>query len=179
MLWVKRLIIHTGIMVLLASIVLMSPAAAKTKDLLVIYEKPETLEIATFSDAKLAPVSFPPKIEGLSIVHLWATWCAPCVKELPELDAFAKKHKALIEVYPVALDGKNVKKVQDFYKEHGIHNLSVYMDSTMQLSRSVKSKALPTTLFLNGNGELIARADGPLDWQSERLLQFIASHIPQ
>ncbi len=102
----------------------------------------------------------------LTILHLWATWCAPCIDELPILDSVAAAYKDKdVVVIAMSLDGKNTKKVTDFYTAHNIRSLPAYFDTKMQAYRALKVSGLPATIFIK-NGREVARIDGPADWQS-------------
>lgn len=104
---------------------------------------------------------------ALTIVHFWATWCTPCIAELPEVDAL---HQELtpkgVQVLAIALDGAKPQKILDFYAKHGIRHLPFAADKDNGALTVAKVKQLPATLFLNRDGKLIARADGVVDWES-------------
>lgn len=98
------------------------------------------------------------------ILHFWATWCAPCVAELPDLDVFAQKHENTAHVVAVATDVKDLSKIRDFYKTKGIKNLSITFDKSGILSRTFRPSALPTTVFINSKGDEIGRIQGAVEW---------------
>ena len=98
------------------------------------------------------------------ILHFWATWCAPCVQELPGLDAFAKKHENTAHVVAVATDLKDVGKIRAFYQARGIKNLKITFDKDSMLSRTFRASSLPTTVFINSQGYEIGRIQGMVEW---------------
>ncbi|MBM3467855.1 MAG: redoxin domain-containing protein [Alphaproteobacteria bacterium] len=98
------------------------------------------------------------------ILHFWATWCAPCVQEFPELDTFADKYKNGAHVLAVATDAKNIDKIKEFYKTKGIKTLNIALDKYGSLSRYFQASALPTTVFINSKGEEIGRIQGAVEW---------------
>ena len=97
------------------------------------------------------------------ILHFWATWCGPCVKELPDLDAFAKKQKAA-HIVAVVTDLKDAAQIRDFYKSKGIANLKVAFDKSGALPRFFKASGLPTSIFINSQGHEIGRIKGMIEW---------------
>ena len=99
------------------------------------------------------------------ILHFWATWCGPCVKELPELDNFAKKYENTAHIVAVVTDFKDIEKIREFYKAKGIKNLSIAFDKSGILSRNFRPSALPTTVFINSKGHEIGRIQGMVEWQ--------------
>lgn len=98
------------------------------------------------------------------ILHFWATWCGPCVEELPHLDIYAKKHENTAHIIAVATDFKDVAKIRNFYKDKGIKNLSITFDKGGILSRAFRASALPTTVFINSHGHEIGRIQGAVEW---------------
>jgi thiol-disulfide isomerase/thioredoxin len=106
------------------------------------------------------------------ILHFWATWCGPCVKELPDLDAFAGKQKAA-HIVAIATDIKDATRIRDFYKSKGITNLTIAFDKNGTLLRSFKTSGLPTSIFINSQGHEIGRIQGLIEWAGKagRLLK--------
>lgn len=98
------------------------------------------------------------------ILHFWATWCGPCVEELPHLDVYAKKNENTAHIIAVATDFKDVAKIRNFYKDKGIKNLSITFDKEGILSRTFRASALPTTVFINSTGHEIGRIQGAVEW---------------
>ncbi len=115
---------------------------------------------------------------SLTAVHFWATWCAPCVEELPALDAAQARYKARgLNILAIALDGNNTAKVQRFFAEHGIQNLSPYLDGEPSGFFGTKSNGLPITFFVDSEGDIIARAEGPMDWEHSATTGFLDQHL--
>jgi len=115
----------------------------------------------------------PTKGARLTVVHLWATWCVPCTQELPELDKALAENKARgLEVLPLAGE-TDVQKVQQFYSSHGVTQLPVALDPGLQAIYTLGIRALPTSLFVDAKGQVVARADGPVDWASPATQEFL------
>lgn len=171
--------IHTAFVALLASLVLCAPALAEKGTPLIIHEEARALAMPDYADETLAPVKFAPQDSKLTIVHFWATWCVPCLEELPILDQFVAKHKdSPVAFIPLALDGKNVAKVRAFYDDNGIKHMPLYMDASMKSFRATKASGLPTTLFFDQDGKEVARAEGPADWESNAISRFVSGFLP-
>lgn len=98
------------------------------------------------------------------ILHFWATWCGPCVQELPELDAFARKHENTAHIVAVVTDLKDIGKIRSFYNDKGIKNLSIAFDKNGALARTFRASALPTTVFISSQGNEIGRIQGMVEW---------------
>jgi len=106
----------------------------------------------------------------MTIVHLWATWCAPCVAELPTLDRFAKAEEANgIQVFALSEDGKNISRVKDFYRNHRIMTLVPVIDTGGAALAALKAKGMPYTVLVDAAGTIVARAQGAVDWEDAKV----------
>ncbi len=150
-----------------------------TKASTVIKESPETtLPTIIYSDEQGKEQTFGSKKNKLTALHFWATWCVPCVKELPQIDAIQKKYAGKgFKVIALSLDGKNTDKARKFYNENAINSLALFFDANLSAFQQLKIKGLPTTIFINSKGEEIARTEGDLDWESNEVEEFIDLQI--
>jgi thiol-disulfide isomerase/thioredoxin len=112
------------------------------------------------------------------LVNLWATWCAPCREEMPELDQLqAKRGGSDFEVVAVNVDTRNVERATDFLDEIGVKTLTRYADHTgkflQDMKRANRAPGLPSTLLLDRNGCELGFLLGPAKWASEDALKLI------
>lgn len=110
------------------------------------------------------------------ILNFWATWCAPCVREMPQLDrlsAFVKDNN--IEVLTVSEDRNGLVSAPKFYKTHNLNDLPVLVDPKGRLMRAFSAPGLPLTVFINADGLEIARVVGPAEWDSTEIVEFVRS----
>lgn len=101
---------------------------------------------------------------GPVLLNLWATWCAPCVKEMPLLDELAGDYGEELTVIAASQD-LQTEKVQPFFTETGLIHLEPWIDPETQLS-TVLAGALPTTVLYDGAGREVWRVAGELDWSA-------------
>lgn len=109
-----------------------------------------------------------------ALVNLWATWCAPCVKELPSLDALAKRRMADLAVMPISQDVAPPTSVTAFLDRLNIQNVGRYHDPKMALSGALGVQVLPTTIFYDAEGREVWRYIGDLDWNGEEAARLLA-----
>ena len=120
-----------------------------------------------FFDAKKAEITLKSlKGEGV-ILNFWATWCAPCVREMPALNALAAKLEGSgVRLITVSEDRKALNKVPPFYKANDLKNLKLYFDEKGQLSRKLGVEGLPTTLLIKADGTVAGQVLGVIHWDS-------------
>ena len=99
------------------------------------------------------------------LLNLWATWCAPCVVEMPMLDALAAEMGDRLRVVTVSEDMKGAEVVVPFFEQKGFPNLPRWMDSEMDLAFGFGGgAALPLTVLFDAEGKEVWRMVGGFDW---------------
>jgi thiol-disulfide isomerase/thioredoxin len=111
------------------------------------------------------------------LVNLWASWCAPCVKELPTLDQLARKGG--IQVLAVSQDDGPHASVVAFLQQHRMATLEPYQDPKTSLSIALGPDAvLPTSILIDANGNEVWRYVGDFDWTSPEAAKLLAEAAP-
>lgn len=101
------------------------------------------------------------------VLNLWATWCVPCVREMPALDDLAKMvAKDGVVVVAVSSDRGGAAIVQRFYADHGITNLPVLLDPMSNMAHGLNVRGIPMTLLIDPQGQELAWLEGAADWSS-------------
>jgi len=111
------------------------------------------------------------------LVNLWASWCAPCVKELPTLQALSQKPGAPTVVL-VSQDTGPRPSVDAFLDSHKIDGLESWHDPKMALSGALGVQVLPTTIYYDSAGREVWRYVGDLDWTGEEAARLLAEAAP-
>ncbi|MBV8094405.1 MAG: TlpA family protein disulfide reductase [Acetobacteraceae bacterium] len=109
------------------------------------------------------------EFEGRGVVlNFWATWCAPCVAEMPGLGKLASAVASQnIAVLPLSADRGGVLVVQQFYEQHGVQSLPILLDPKGAAARAFGVSGLPTTIIIDKKGQEHARLTGGADWSTE------------
>jgi thiol-disulfide isomerase/thioredoxin len=110
------------------------------------------------------------------VLNLWATWCTPCVAEMPMLDRLQQQlEDAGVVVVALSLDAGGPAAVKAFYQEHGIKHLGVYVDPTMRAQGDFRVIGLPTTILIDREGRDRGRVVGPAEWDNSRAADLVLS----
>ncbi len=110
------------------------------------------------------------------VLNFWATWCAPCVREMPHLDDLKAKVKGDgIDVLAVSGDRGGSRKVDPFFKKHGYKNLEQHFDLKGEFARALKVRGLPTTILIDADGKQRVRVRGAAEWNSPETVAYIRS----
>ena len=126
-----------------------------------------------FKDNEGKEISFSDFQDKVLLVNFWATWCAPCIKEMPSLDRLKKKISKNFDVIAISVDRDGGKKVKDFFNENKITNLGKYFDIKNSLAKEMNLIGLPTSFFINKKGDLIGYFQGDMEWDNDTVIEFI------
>ncbi|MEM7728627.1 MAG: TlpA disulfide reductase family protein [Pseudomonadota bacterium] len=107
------------------------------------------------------------------LVNAWATWCPPCVAEMPSLDELQRLRGGDdFAVVPVSLD-RTLEEAAEFYERTGLTDLPLIHDGTFAINARLELPGLPTTVIYDAHGRELARLPGEADWASEEALALI------
>ncbi len=135
---------------------------------------------AAFQDAEGKPLKLSDWKGRVALVNLWATWCAPCRKEMPDL---AKLQKELgsddFEVVAISVDRKGAEASAAFLKETGADGLRLYVEPTTAILNDIQALGLPATVLIDRQGREIGRLLGPADWASPEAIALVKAALAE
>ena len=107
-------------------------------------------------------------------INFWATWCAPCVREMPQLDRLKELVAANgVDVLAISEDRQGALVVKKFYAANKLHGLDILVDKGSKLIQSLKGRGLPTTVLFNKMSQEVGRVTGIAEWDSPEAVAFI------
>jgi len=109
---------------------------------------------ATLADFKGKPV----------LINLWATWCGPCVIEMPTIDALAGREADRLTVLTVSQDTQSLDRVKPFFAKQGFKHIGPYLDPENNLGFAYETGVMPTTILYDAEGKEVWRVLGGMDW---------------
>lgn len=135
---------------------------------------PATAPDLNFTDESGKPLSLAGYRGSGLVVNIWATWCGPCVAELPTFAAIGQSlARSKILVLPISVDLDGAKAVRPFYASHGIRDLPILLDPDGSATGALNAEGIPVTIIVNPAGQLVARLDGSANWNSLATLALV------
>ncbi|HAY50048.1 MAG TPA: TlpA family protein disulfide reductase [Thalassospira sp.] len=114
------------------------------------------------------------------LVNLWATWCVPCVKEMPELDRLAAEMDGKpFRVLALSQDRGGAAAVTEFFEKNGIDNLDVVLDPRGAAARKMGARGLPTSFVIDGHGAVRGKLEGIARWDAPDVISYFNDLIEQ
>ena len=114
------------------------------------------------------------------LVNFWATWCAPCRKEMPDLAALQKAlGSEQFEVVAISVDRKGAAASAAFLAETGASNLALYVEPTSAILNAFQAIGLPATILIDRQGREIGRLLGPAEWSSPETQAFLRAALAE
>lgn len=160
----------------------MTPAQAENVRILSqfhAYSAPRQVPDIQFEDVKGAKLRLSDYRGKWILLNMWATWCAPCRKEMPQLDnlqnAFADTP---FQILPLSIDSaETAPKILTFYHQFQIKNLPILNDRTAESMKLLKPKGLPTSWLIGPNGMAVGEVTGYSNWDSDEAANLIEHYL--
>jgi thiol-disulfide isomerase/thioredoxin len=143
-----------------------------------VHESPRPLPEIRFENSRGEAMSLADFRGKVVLLNIWATWCAPCRREMPTLERLqAELGGPDFEVVALSIDRNGPPVVKKFYEELGLRELGMYIDSSGKAPRELNALGVPTTLLIDREGKEVGRLLGPAEWDSPEMVAFIRGQI--
>jgi thiol-disulfide isomerase/thioredoxin len=172
-----RLPVAAALAALLPALVLVKPAAA---DFPFAASEPKQPPALSFVDASGDEVTLADFEGKVVVLNLWATWCAPCRREMPALDRLqAELGGDDLTVVALSVDRASVgqERIQGFYDEVGVERLAIFRDPDMRVPRELRAPGLPTTVVFDRDGMEVGRVLGDAPWDGPEAIAILEEII--
>ena len=144
---------------------------------LVVHKNPKKLEKINFKNINNEIINLNKFENSLIIINFWATWCAPCIEEMPSLDRLQiNPNFKNLQIIPINIGRDSVEKSKNFYKKLNINNLKLYFDKDVDLANKFLLRGLPTTVFVNKKGEEFARVIGFVNFDDKTIVKWLKKY---
>jgi thiol-disulfide isomerase/thioredoxin len=113
----------------------------------------------------------------LVLVNLWATWCVPCVKEMPALDRLQAQLGDKLTILAISEDRGGGDVVDPFLTRIGIKNLGIYLDPKSRASAAFAVQGLPTSFLISRDGVMLGKEEGAAEWDGAKMQAVLQGYI--
>ena len=113
------------------------------------------------------------------LVNLWATWCGPCVEEMPSLDRLQQKLGPSLTIIALSEDRRGAALVDPFLAKIRIKSLSVYLDPKNAALPTFGVEGLPTSFLIDRAGDIVGFLEGAADWDSDAMLTIVDRYLAE
>ena len=142
-----------------------------------INEIPTPISSLIFEDFSGNEINLEDYHGKLVIINFWATWCAPCKKEMPSLDSLYQDNSFKnLQVLAVNMEQPNAIKTKKFFSDLNIQKLEIFFDRNLNFVKEFKLRGVPTTVLINKKGEEFARIIGEVNFQDEKFLKWLTKY---
>ena len=139
---------------------------------------PQSLPEIRFQDGDGKPHTLSDFRGKVVLLNVWATWCAPCRKEMPALDRLQQTlGGGEFEVVALSINSGGPAVMRRFYEEIGIRALAIYVDPTTEATGKLRTLGIPTTLLLDREGRERWRKTGPAEWDSPEIVESLRAKL--
>ena len=144
------------------------------------FDRPQILPRIAFEDLGGNQRDLAAMAGRIVLLNFWATWCAPCVAEMPALDRLQSRFSSdVFAVIAVCTDARSVQTVSDFFAQHGLRNLGVYVDPTGRDMHDCAISAMPTSFIVDRVGHARGILPGAAQWDSPAAQALIGYYLTE
>lgn len=144
----------------------------------IVFDEPVPAPQVAFGLEDGSEATFSAFGDRVTLVNFWATWCGPCIRELPSLQALHEELGG--ETFAVALfsqDREGWERVNPFLRKLKISEPESYLDSKLKLAQAMGVRGLPVTALMDGEGNIVGQVSGPAEWDTEEALALVQYYI--
>ena len=142
-----------------------------------INETPKLISPIIFEDFYGNEVELKNYLGKLIILNFWATWCAPCKKEMPTLDnLYQNNNFKNLQVFAVNIEQPNTLKTKKFFSDLNIKKLEIFFDRNLNFVKEFKLRGVPTTILINKKGQEFAKIIGYVNFQDKKFLKWLLKY---
>ena len=142
-----------------------------------IHKEPKKVNGIMFKNSEDTTIFLDDFKGKLVVINFWATWCAPCREEMPSLDILqSNKNFQDLIVLPINVGKENKEKAKKFFNDLQIKNLKLYYDDSVKLANTFSLIGLPTTIFIDKDGDEFARIIGSVDFGDQNFIKWLLNY---
>ena len=142
-----------------------------------VNETPKPISSIIFEDFSDNEINLNQYHGKLVIINFWATWCAPCKKEMPSLDMlYQNENFKNLKVFAVNMEKPNKLRTKKFFTDLNIKKLEIFFDKKFNFVKEFNLRGVPTTVLINKKGEEFARIIGEVNFQDKKFIKWLSKY---
>tara|TARA_Y100000590_G_scaffold137026_1_gene156852 strand:+ start:3400 stop:3939 length:540 start_codon:yes stop_codon:yes gene_type:complete len=142
-----------------------------------VNETPKPISSIIFEDFSDNEINLNQYHGKLVIINFWATWCAPCKKEMPSLDMlYQNENFKNLKVFAVNMEKPNKVRTKKFFTDLNIKKLEIFFDKKFNFVKEFNLRGVPTTVLINKKGEEFARIIGEVNFQDKKFIKWLSKY---
>ena len=146
-------------------------------DNIIINKKPINYKEIIFEDFSGNIINLKNFGNSVFVLNFWATWCAPCKKEMPSLDTLYQNNAFKnLQVFAVNMEQPNISKTKKFFSDLDIKKLEIFFDPKLNFVKEFKLRGVPTTVLINKKGEEFARIIGEINFNDKKFVKWLLKY---
>lgn len=144
-----------------------------------VYEDPRPAPETAFESLDGGEITLADFEGEVVVLNFWATWCAPCVHEMPTLDNLdAMMADEGVRVIAVSIDQGGMEQVEPFLRDElNLDRLGIYLDEDSALAQAFEVRGMPTTYVIDAAGNVVGGMAGPADWDSDEAVALVRHYV--
>ncbi len=135
------------------------------------WHSPVELEGVAFTNAAGERITLESFAGKPILLNVWASWCSPCIAELPAMLELSQKHADKFHFITMSVDRKGFETITPFLTTYDLQDLPTYADANSTIYAALGTKVLPTTFVLDSNGNIIGRIEGVAAWEDAKFIE--------
>ena len=170
----KKLFIFTAVLLLITNYGLSQPNIPVPNRNIILHAETKDFPKISLLDKNKNIEYFINFNNKITVINFWATWCAPCKKEMPSLNKLVEiVGKNNIQVIGVNVEGVTYDKAKAFLDDLKVTNFDTFFDQDLQLVKQLSLRGVPTTLLINKEGKEFARVVGSINFEDSKFIDWI------
>lgn len=151
-----------------------SLATANENNVLLFNSSPKKIEDLILKDTNNQEKNLSSFIDSnYIIVNFWATWCPPCIKEIPDLIDLELKFKEKFKVIFISVDSSPKETITKFLKKNSFRNFQTYIDEDLKVAKKLEVKVMPTSIIIDSKLNEVSRIKGYINWLDKKIINSL------
>ena len=140
---------------------------------IIIHQKSKDFPTLYLKNVKGEDIIISKYTKKVTLINFWATWCAPCIEELPSLNRLKSKYENNVDIIAINVEKINYKKAESFLKSLNVENFKTYFDKDFRIAKLLKLRGIPITIIVGQDGREVGRVIGSIEFDQDKFINLL------